>query len=139
MTKRPDPHPQEVMDLLKNKGPETRIAVVGASNNPQKYGHIIVDNLHKKGYTILPINPKEEVICGLPVYPSLEAAEKPIHLVNVVTPPAITLKVLEEVAALGIDSVWLQDGSYDERVLDYVAKAPFRTVYDACTMVVSNY
>lgn len=139
MTERPNPHPQNVMDILKRKGPETRIAVVGASNNPQKYGNIIVDNLSKKGYTILPINPKEATICGLTAYPSLADAERPIHLVNVVTPPRITLKVLEQAAALGLDHVWLQDGSYDDAVLDYVAQAPFQTVYDACTMVVSNY
>ena len=54
---RPGPHPAQVMDLLKNKSAETRIAVVGASNNPEKYGHKIVLNLKGKGYTVLPVNP----------------------------------------------------------------------------------
>ena len=54
-----------------------------------------------------------------------------------VTPPAVTLPVLAEVARLGLPNVWLQDGSYDDAVLDYCAAAPFRTVYEACIMVVS--
>lgn len=139
MSERPDPHPQQVMDVLKNKSADTRIVVVGASNNTQKYGYIIVDNLSKKGYTVLPVNPKEETICGLPAYASLAEVPGPVHLVNVVTPPRVTLKVLEQMAELGLDNAWLQDGTFDDAVLEYVARAPFKTVYDACTMVVSNY
>jgi len=136
---RPDPHPAEIMDLLKTKTAETRIAVVGASNNPDKYGNIIVLNLQGKGYTVLPVNPKESTIAGLKVAADLASLEQPVHILNLVTPPAVTLKVLAKAAELGYPNVWLQDGSYDDAVLDYVATAPFKTVYDACIMVVSNY
>lgn len=135
---RPDPHPQDVIELLKNRSAATRIAVVGASNNPEKYGNIIVRNLSEKGYTVLPINPKEREIAGLTAYPSLDAAPKPIDIVTIVTPPAVTRSVLEEAARLGLPAVWLQDGSYDDEVLERVRSAPFRTVYDACIMVASN-
>lgn len=135
----PTAHPAEVMDLLKTKTAETRIAVVGASTNPEKYGNIIVNNLKGKGYTVLPVNPKAETIAGLSVFPTLDALERPVHIVNIVTPPPVTLKVLRSVAALGLPAVWLQDGSYDAAVLEYVADAPFKTVYDACIMVVSNF
>ena len=63
----------------------------------------------------------------------------PVHIVNVVTPPAVTKGVLEEAARLGLPAVWLQDGSYDEEVLEVAAKAPFRTVHEACIMVASNF
>ncbi|MCU0231163.1 MAG: CoA-binding protein [Acidobacteria bacterium] len=133
-----DPHPAEVLAVLARRGPGTRIAVVGASSNPAKYGNIIVGNLAAKGYTVLPINPREPEILGLPAYPSLAAAPRPIDIVTLVTPPPVTLAVLKEVAALGLPAVWLQDGSFDDAVLDFVREAPFRTVYDACIMVVSN-
>jgi len=136
---RPDPHPSEILDLLKVKTTETRIAVVGASNNPEKYGNIIVKNLLGKGYAVVPVNPKEETIAGLKVAADLASVEPPVHIVNLVTPPAVTLGVLAKVAELGLPNVWLQDGSFDDAVLDYVATAPFKTVYDACIMVVSNY
>ena len=137
---RPEPpQPQEVLDILKNKSPQTRIAVVGASNNPEKYGNIIVGNLAGKGYTVLPVNPREASIAGIRAYPSLAEIEGPIHIVDFVTPPKVTRKVLEQVAELGLPAVWLQDGSYDDAVLDYAALAPFKTVYGACIMVVSNF
>lgn len=136
---RHEPHPTEVLAVLARKGPETRIAVVGASSNPAKYGNIIVRNLAAKGYTVLPVNPHEKEIAGLPAYPSLDAVPGPVHIVNVVTPPAVTRGVLEAAARLGLPAVWLQDGSYDEAVLEVAAKAPFRTVHEACIMVASNF
>jgi len=136
--KLPDPHPQEVLEQLRRRGPETRIAVVGASNDPAKYGNVIVKDLAAKGYTVLPVNPKEKEIAGLPAWPNLAAVPGPIHIVDVVTPPAVTRKVLDEAAALGLPAVWLQDGSYDEAVLAATAEAPFRTVREACIMVASR-
>jgi predicted CoA-binding protein len=134
----PDPHPPEVLALLRHRGPETRIAVVGASNDPAKYGNVIVRNLAAKGYTVLPVNPKEKEIAGLPAFADLASVPGPVHVVNVVTPPTVTKKVLEEVARLGLSAVFLQDGSYDDAVLDVVATAPFKTVHEACIMVVTN-
>ncbi len=137
MSRSADPHPKEVLELLRAKGPETRIAVVGASNNPEKYGNVIVKNLRAKGYTILPVNPREKEIDGLTAYASLREVPGPVHVVSVVTPPPRTLEVLKEVAALGLPNVFLQDGSHDDQVLAYAATAPFKTVYDACIMVVT--
>lgn len=134
-----DPHPTEVLEVLRRRGPETRIGVAGASNNPEKYGNIIVRNLMKKGYTVLPLNPKEQSIEGLTVYHSLAELPKPVHILDVVTPPAATLKLLRDAAELGFPAVWLQDGSFDDAVLEFARTAPFKTVHDACIMVVSNY
>ncbi|MCG3190940.1 MAG: hypothetical protein DIJKHBIC_00163 [Thermoanaerobaculia bacterium] len=135
----PDPHPAEILALLKNRSPETRIAVVGASNDPSKYGNIIVRNLSSKGYTVIPVNPKESEIAGLPAFPDLGSVPGPVHLVNVVTPPKVTRAVLADVSRLNLPAVWLQDGSYDDAVLELFAKAPFKTVYEACIMVASNF
>ncbi len=136
---RPDPHPPEVFEQLRRRGPETRIAVVGASNDPAKYGNIIVRNLAAKGYTVLPVNPRQAEIAGLPAYPNLAAVPGPVHIVNVVTHPDVTKGVLEEASRLGLPAVWLQDGSYDEAVLEVAARAPFKTVHEACIMVAANY
>ncbi len=136
---RPDPHPPEVFEILRDKSSATRIAVVGASNDPSKYGNVIVRNLAAKGYTVLPVNPREKEIAGLPAFPDLASVPGPVHLVDVVTPPSVTRKVLEEAARLGLPAVWLQDGSYDDDALAVAAGAPFKTVYEACIMVASNF
>lgn len=137
MTKADSP-PPDVLEILRRRGPQTRIAVAGASNDPEKFGNRIVRNLLGKGYTVLPLNPREETIEGLKVYHSLAELPGPVHILDVVTPPAATLKLLREAAELGLPVVWLQDGSFDEAVLEFARTAPFRTVSDACIMVASN-
>lgn len=134
---RPDPQRHAVLDRLKARGPATRIAVVGASNHPEKYGNIIVRNLAAKGYTVLPINPKEQEIAGLRAYAALRDCPPPLHVVDFVTPPAVTLAVLREAEGSGVEAVFLQDGSWDQAVLDYLATTRIAALWDACIMVVT--
>lgn len=124
---------ERAIERLRNKA--TRIAVVGASNATHKFGNIITRDLVKHGYTVLPVNPHESTVAGLRVYRTLMDVPKPVDIVDVVTPPAVTRQILEDAAAAGCDLVWLQDGSFDDAVLAAARAAPFATVYDACIMV----
>ena len=127
------------MDLLRRKSAETRIAVVGASNAPHKYGNIITKNLLGKGYTVLPVNLREESIAGLPVTAHVSDLSPTPDLVVIVTPPASTRAVLRELADATPPAppVWLQDGSFDAGILASLEGAPHETVHGACVMVVS--
>ena len=123
-------------ELLRDRG--SRIAVVGASNAPQKYGNIITLDLIGHGYTVLPVNPREATIAGLRAYRTLMEVPKPIDIVNVVTPPEVTRRILQDAKESGCELVWLQDGSFDDAVLAEAEAAPFQTVYDACIMVAAR-
>lgn len=130
--------PQNVLAILANKTAETRIAVVGASNDPSKYGNIIVKQLDGQGYTVLPINPREASICGLTACPNVSAVPQPVDIVNFVTPPVVTKKILEGMVPDITKIVWFQDGSWDDDCIEY-AEPRFETVvYNACIMVVSR-
>jgi len=134
-----DSIPQAITDRLAVKTTETRIAVIGASNNPEKYGNIIPGNLKGKGYTILPVNPKEDEIQGLTVYRTPADLPGPVHIINFVTPPGVTRAILKKLDPVRFPVVWLQDGSFDDEVIAF-AEANFQTVvHHACIMVVSNY
>jgi predicted CoA-binding protein len=120
------------------RDPKSRIAVVGASNDPSKFGHIIVNYLVRLGYEVLPVNPNETSIAGLPAYRSLADVPKPVHIVNVVTPPDVTRQILKDAGTAELDLVWLQDGSFDDTVLADAARSAFETVHHACIMVVAR-
>jgi predicted CoA-binding protein len=129
----------EVLALLRNKKPEDRIAVIGASSNAEKYGNIIIKNLLSKGYTVVPINPKGGIIEGLQAYTSVAEVPEPVALATFVVPPAISKKTLASLRASGVDKLWFQDGSFDAQTIE-LAKAEFpHVVHNACIMVVSNY
>ena len=55
-----------MLDTLKNKN--NLIALVGASNDPKKYGNKILLDLVSKGYDVVPINSTGDTIAGIKSY-----------------------------------------------------------------------
>ena len=113
----------------------TTIAVVGATDDPRKFGGRIYRDLKGKGYRVFAVNPGRETVDGDPCFPSLAALPEPPVLVDVVVPPQVALQVLEECAALGLRRVWLQPGSEDARVLAFGAARGLMVRADDCIMV----
>lgn len=113
------------------------IAVIGASNNVDKYGYRIVRTLLDRGFKVWPINPKETKICGVRAYARLADLPRRPDIINFVVPPNITLSILEEVKELGWDNLWFQPGSFDELVIARVKELPVNYSHDDCIMVAS--
>ncbi len=128
--------PEVVMERLRRKG-KCRIAVVGAGNNREKYGNIIVRNLLAKGYTVVPVHPTEKVVEGLTCYASVAEVPGSLDLVDLVIPPSASLKALDAMKGK-VDAVWFQDGSFDETVLARADELFPLVVSHACIMVVTN-
>src|SRR5262245_38836158 len=131
------PISEDVLRLLRTKNGTTRIAVVGASNHPEKYGNIITRDLTRRGYTVLPVNPHEPTIAGLTAYGDVRAAPPPVHIVDFVVPPPVSLLILSELDPARTPIVWFQPGSFDDEVVA-AAKARFpHVVAGDCIMVVA--
>ena len=94
-------------------------AVVGASADTAKYGNKLIKWYQQHDLPVSPINPRaSEPILGLEVLASVADLPKPKETsVSVVVPPAVTLKLLDEARNLGIANLWLQPGSFDDKVM----------------------
>lgn len=125
------------MKMLAPAGPETRIALVGASNDPAKYGNIILHDLVRKGFTVLPVNPSRSRVAGLEAYASVRDAPGPIHIVNFVVPPEITLEVVRSIDPERCRVVWFQPGSFDDRVIAHARRSFEHVIAGDCIMVVT--
>lgn len=133
------PIPAAVETVLREKRAADRIAIVGASTNPEKYGNIVLRNLRDKGYTVVPINPAEPEIEGIKAYPSVRDAGPGIAIAVLLVPPRVVLPVLKGLAGLDVPVVWFQPGSEDEASLAYARDHFTHVVSDACIMVVTNH
>ncbi len=80
------------------------VAVLGASKNPDKLGHVIVDNIRTGGYRggIFPINPSADRILGLRAYPSVEDVEEDIDVAVIVLPQKIIMDAVHQCGRKGI-------------------------------------
>lgn len=91
------------------------VAVIGASRNPHKIGHVILRNFVEefKG-EIFPINPNAKEIIGLKCYPSVKAVRRPIDLAVIAVPAPIVPKVLRECVQKRIKAAIIISGGFGE-------------------------
>ncbi len=118
--------------------PDPFIAVVGATDEPGKYGGIVYRDLKAKGYSVVPVNPDRDAVDGDRCYASLSELSSVPDIVNVVIPPDRTLLLLDEIAAIGDVAVWIQPGAADQAVRDRVAELGLSSLIDACIMIRSH-
>ncbi len=92
------------------------IAIVGATNNPNKLGHTITSNLITGGFQgkIFPINPGGEPILGLPSYPDLESVPDQIDLVVFCVPGRLIPPMLDPAALKGASGAIIISGGFRE-------------------------
>lgn len=114
-----------------------RVAVVGASPNPERYGFDVLTAFCRAGYEVVAVNPRYELIdvlpCHrLPCYPSLEKVPVPVDVAVLVLPPAHASGVLSEVVAAGIDTVWLPPGTATRQTRRKAEDLGLTTVTDLC-------
>jgi uncharacterized protein len=93
------------------------VAVVGASNNPGKFGNRAVRAFRRQGYTVVPINPHELEVDGLKTYKSVLDVPGPIDMATIYVPPEIGEQVIEEIARKKIPEVWLNPGAESDALI----------------------
>lgn len=111
------------------------IAVVGVSRSGRGFGNIACRELRAKGYVIYPVHPSGAIVQGVRSYPSLRALPGKVNAVLVVVPPAQALLVVREVAASGIQHVWLQQGAESQEVLDTCRELGLDVVCGECILM----
>jgi len=111
------------------------IAVVGASRNPEKYGHKVYKDLKEAGYKVYPVNPNASEILGDRCYPSLRSLPERPDVVTVVVPPRVTEEVVKTCKDLGISKVWMQPGSESDRAIQFCRDAGIKVVHGVCIIV----
>ena len=110
-------------------------AVVGASRDPEKYGHQVYKDLKSAGYEVYPVNPKTEEILGDRCYANIKELPRKPDVVDFVVPPGITERILEICIKLGVMRVWLQPGSESEKAIKFCQDHGIKVVHGVCVMV----
>jgi predicted CoA-binding protein len=110
------------------------VAVIGASTNREKFGNKALRAFRRRGDTVVPINPRAAEIEGERAYASVLDYPGPIDEATVYLPPAIGLRVMDEIAAKGIKIVWLNPGADGPAVVAR-ARALGLTTRVACSII----
>ena len=124
-----------MQDLIGEFMAQKRFAIVGATDNPNKYGNEIFRDLRSRGYEVYAVNSRLEELEGVKCYPSLSDVPVKVDVVNIVVPPQAAREVVEEARQLGLGRIWLQPGAESQAVLEYCQENGLRVVHDVCVMM----
>ena len=122
-----------MLDALEDKN--NLIALVGASNDPKKYGNKILLDLVSKGYNVAPINSKEDTIAGIKSYKNILDLKEPPSIINFVVPPSIGLQITKELVKNNLDNYWYQPGAESEEISSFLKANKKNFIDDKCIMV----
>ncbi len=110
-------------------------AVVGASNDREKYGSIIYRDLRGAGFKVYPVNPSVSQVEGDVAYARLQDLPEQVDVADVVVPAPVGHRVADDAAAAGVRYFWLQPGAESPDLIDYAESLGLEVIHNACVMV----
>jgi uncharacterized protein len=110
------------------------VAVIGASSDRQKFGNKALRAFRDRGYTVIPINPREAEVEGEKSYASVLDVPGPIDMATFYVSPAVGLKILDDVARKGIAEVWFNPGADSPELVERAKALALKPVV-ACSIL----
>jgi uncharacterized protein len=113
------------------------VAVVGASSNPSRASYFVATYLLSSStdYTVWFVNPREQMILGQPVFPSLAALPEPPDLVDVFRRVEELPGVAAEAAAVGARVFWAQLGLWSDEAAAIAHRAGLSVIMNRCLKI----
>lgn len=122
-------------DVIRRMLAAPTIAVIGLSDDPARPSHYVSRYMQSAGKRILPINPAITSVFGETAYASLTALpEKPV-LVNVFRLPRAIPAIVDEMIALGLTQLWVQQGIVHRDAAQHAEAHGIAVVMDRCIMI----
>ncbi len=113
------------------------IALVGASDRPDRPSYGVMRRLQQHGYRVIPVNPQitGEHVHGEFVFRDLAQIGEPIDLVDIFRRSEAAGEVVDAAIAAGAKAVWMQLGVVDAEAAARAEAAGLKVVMDRCPAI----
>lgn len=110
------------------------VAVIGASNDRNKFGNKAVRAHLRQGFRVYPVNPSESEVEGLACFKSIRDLPVRPDRISVYVRPPVLFKLLPDIAAVGCDELWLNPGTESDEVLAEAERLGLNVI-QACSIL----
>jgi len=114
------------------------VAVLGATDKPNKAGYYVPEYLRGQGYRVLPVNPVKVglTLFGEAVRGALADIEEPVDMVDVFRRSELLMGHLDDILEMDPPPrvVWLQLGVRDDVFADALRAHGIAVIQDRCTL-----
>ena len=126
--------PEDIADLLRNA---RTIAMVGASDRPDRPSNGVMRFLQDQGYRVIPVNPNitGEHVHGEYVWRELSQIGEPIDIVDIFRRSEAVGPIVDQAIEIGAKAVWMQLGVIDEAAAARAENAGLKVVMDHCPKI----
>jgi uncharacterized protein len=113
------------------------IAMVGASDRPDRPSNGVMKFLQSQGYRVIPVNPTitGEHVHGEYVWRELSQIGEPIDLVDIFRRSSEVGPIVDQAIAIGAKAIWMQLGVIDEESAARAEAAGLKVVMDHCPKI----
>ncbi len=124
-------------ELLRILESTRTIAMVGASPDWNRPSYFAMKYLLRKGYRVIPVNPRAAgtEILGQLVYASLAEIPEPIDVVDIFRRADAVPAIVDEAIAIGAKVVWMQLGVRQDAAAETARTAGLEVVMDRCMKI----
>jgi len=113
-----------------------RFALVGVSRNEKDFSRMVMRELVRRGFDVVPVNPGAGEVDGRRSFPSVAAVVPPVQAALLMTPPARTADAVRDCLAAGVRHLWLHrgagPGAASPEALALLAEKGIEPVADLC-------
>ena len=124
----------EIADLLRSV---RTIALVGASDRPDRPSNRVMKFLQDHGYRVIPVNPMitGEHVHGEYVWRELSQIGTPIDMVDIFRRSSEVGPIVDQAIAIDAKAIWMQLGVIDEAAAAKAEAAGLKVVMDHCPKI----
>jgi predicted CoA-binding protein len=125
---------EDIAELLTNA---RTIAMIGASDRPDRASFGVMKFLQGHGYRVLPVNPQitGEHVHGEFVWRELAQIGEPIDIVDIFRRSEMAGEAVEQAIFAGVKAVWMQLGVVNEEAAAKAEAAGLKVVMDRCPKI----
>ena len=114
--------------------------VIGASANREKYGNKVLRCYLQNDKKAIPVNPAETKIEGITCAATIRDLPTDVLSISMITPPAVTAKLVPLAIEKGIKNIWMQPGAEQPDAVELCRKNGINVIADgSCVLVVLGY